>query len=190
MESPQFAHWIAGRPRGSLRAAHFLQSAADQSDLRFPRAGVEDLEQAWQALAARSRASRSQIWALLQHTLYVLRRDEDLPAQVATSLGLERDEALAWLDADLFACEEALEMLRDGGEGAPRGNGVFVAHWSDGIGRLAAKCARALLCRDGLLLLGDPRLPWGAQALARALFSAGLDDGALALLWDDTWTLR
>ncbi|HTF91252.1 MAG TPA: L-lysine 6-transaminase [Planctomycetota bacterium] len=191
MESPQFAHWIAGRPRASTRGAQFLQLAKDGSELSFARAGIEDLEQAWQALSTpRPRASRSEVWALLNHALFELRRDENLPSHVASSLALEPDEARAWLDADLFACEEALEILRDGGEGAPRGNGVFVAHWSDGIGRLTAKCARALLCGDSLLFLGDPRLPWGPQALARALFTAGLDDSALALLWDDTWTMR
>ena len=127
---------------------------------------------------------------MLRHAAWSLRQDSALCEQVALSLGLSPAEAREWLDADLFCLEQALEMLREGAQGPSRGIGVFVAHWSDGIGRLGARLARSILAGEPLILLGDPRLPWGAQALAKNLFMAGLDDNALALLWDDTWTLR
>ncbi len=191
LEALQFPHWIAGQPRSSARGTQFVQRAPAGGELRFARAGSADLEQAWEVLSRnRPQHSRAAVWSLLQQAASVLRRDESLAAGIAGSLDLTLGEAHEWLDADLFAFEEALELLRDGGEGEARGLGVFAAHWSDGVGRLGARLARALLAGDPLLCLPDARLPWGAQALAQSLFSAGLDDSAFALLWDDTWTLR
>ncbi|HUR27158.1 MAG TPA: L-lysine 6-transaminase, partial [Planctomycetota bacterium] len=191
MESPRFFQWIGGRPRAAAGGQEFVQRWPDGSEARFPRGARADLELAFEALSrSRPRRARAEVHALLEHAAFHLRRDETLVRRVALALGLEEHEARVWLDADLFALEEALELLREGGEGEARGIGVFAAHWSDGVGRLGARLARALLAGDPILCLGDARLPWGPEALARSWFAAGLDDSAFALLWDDTRTLR
>ncbi len=190
MELRPFTHWIAGHPEAGTRAGSFLQSLPKGGSLRFPRAGAAEWATVWQHLSGANVAgSRASTWGLLRHAAAALRADASLAEGVALSLGLELEEARNWLDRDLFQFEQALELLRDAGEGAARGPGVFVADWSDGIGALAARISRALLARDPIVLIADARMPWGVHALAQALFSAGLDDAALTVLWDDTHTL-
>ena len=196
--TPSGFHWIQGRPRPSLSGATFLQPLPGGGGACLPRAGPGDWALAVEECASASGAGRRaphsrERLGLLRHLSGALRAPdlfEPMALGVEQCFGLSAPEARLWLDQDLFQLEQALELLRDGPAAPSRGTGLFVAHWSDGVGRLVARLARSLLAGEPVVLLPDPRLPFGAEALARVLFSAGLEDGGLALLWDDTRTLQ
>lgn len=192
MQSRELHSWIAGRPVCASRSLAARIRLPGGAQLRFARVSAGDWDLAWRrAVVVRRVDSRDCVLALLQHTAWQLRRDASLIGGVREAFGLDESEARAWLDDDLFQFEQAIELLRVGSEapGSPA-QGVFAAHWSDGIGRLGARLARSLLSGEPTILLGDPRFPCGPSALVEALSCAGLEDGALALLWDDTQTLR
>lgn len=104
-------------------------------------------------------------------------------ADLAGALGLEPAELAPRLDEDRYRLREALEMLdATGGSG---GVGIFQAHWSDFAHPLAARVAARLAAGAAAVVLGDPRLPRAAEALARALERVDLPVGLVALLHDD-----
>jgi hypothetical protein len=127
--------------------------------------------------------------AVLEEARARLRANGHLARELGRVLGLVGDEAHIHLEQDLFQLDQALELLRDGGEGGTRGVGVFRAHWSDRVGRLAARSASRLMAGQRVLMIADPLLPNAAQAWVRALAEAGLPPGALALLHEDTGQL-
>jgi len=192
MQSREVQSWIGGRPICGSRSLHARILLPGGCALRFARVSASDWDQAWRRALVEPRPdSRAAVWSLLQHAAWQLRRDARLIDGVREAFGLDPEEARAWLDDDLFQFEQAIELLREAGDAPPSpAPGVFAAHWSDGVGRLGARLARSLLGGEPTILLGDPRFPCGPSALVEALFGAGLDDGALALLWDETLTLR
>ena len=184
----QHFNWLAGRWVGTEQGRTFEAAGGT-----WPRSGTPELRAAFASLGREGDA-----WAALQrqdrHALLVdararLRSDRHLARELGRELGLVGDEADSHLEEDLFQLDQALEILRDGGESGPTGVGVFRAHWSDRVGRLAARSALRLVAGHSVVLIADPLLPRAAEAWVRALADAGLPAGALALLHEDTGEL-
>lgn len=112
----------------------------------------------------------------------------ELALLLAPGLGQSAEVLVHRLEADLFRAREGLEIQREGGE-LRSGVGVFLAHWTDLVGPLLARLSIWLLGGSTAVLIADPRLPEATASLARALESAGLPRGTLALLHDDGQTL-
>jgi acyl-CoA reductase-like NAD-dependent aldehyde dehydrogenase len=112
-----------------------------------------------------------------------LERQDDLGSRIARELGLRADEFASRHSGELYRLHEALEMLVDG-ESA-QGVGFFQAHWSDLAAGLLMRVAPQLVAGQAVIVLGDARLPLAAQAVARALETADVPRGVVALLFDD-----
>ena len=184
----QHFNWLAGQWVGAERGRTFEAAGG-----AWPRSGEADLRAAFGCLESDGGAwaamDRRERHALLVRARARLRADGHLARELGRGLGLVGDEADSHLEEDLFQLDQALEILRDGGVGRPPVAGVFRAHWSDRVGRLAARSALRLVAGQRVLLIADPRLPNAAEAWVRALAEAGLPPGALALLHADTGDL-
>jgi acyl-CoA reductase-like NAD-dependent aldehyde dehydrogenase len=184
-------NWTGGEWRPAQAAAG---SWFEHASERWPRSGPADVERALASLETRGewqRCGSGERLAALARAQARLGAREDLAPRCVESFGLSPDEARSFLDTDRFQFAQGLELLRDGPlarEHPDRGDarGVFLAHWSDLAGRLASRLAAQLSWGRSALLLGDPRLPWAAEAVVEAFVEAGVHAGALALVWDDT----
>ena len=189
--------WIDGHWQAPVGASEFVgppEGPAQAEGPVWPRADVESLEL---ALAAAERATRN--WAttpaserrarLSTAVAALTERRSDLRNRFASSVGLPVELARPWrvvpstqLDGLLSGWGAGLED--DGGPPV-----FFVADWREGVGGLALRVFRALLDGRPVIVLGDPRLPRAAAALASALAAAELPPGTAAVLYDDGLTV-
>jgi acyl-CoA reductase-like NAD-dependent aldehyde dehydrogenase len=191
VRAPREENWVGGWWVPARSGQVFELSSRRESGAvlgewpRSSRADVRDALTACTEAAAAWRArSRKERRGVLSRVPDELERAPGLAQAIADSLGLEPGELAARLEEDLFRFREALEILA---EGEPAGGvGLFQAHWSDLAGGLGARLGSSLLAGRTALVISDPRLPAAAQAVARALEVAGLPEGVIALLHDDT----
>lgn len=179
-------HWAPALEGGTFE----LRALTEPFEVvaRWPRSGPED---GVRALEATSAAAEAWAGAGRVRRIERLRRLPDalegrLPTgELAAGLGVEENELGACLQEELFRLRETLEILADGGV-EESGGGVFQAHWSDGVGRLAARVLVPLAAGRTALLFASPRLPAAARAVAEAAEEIGCGDGVLSVLNDDT----
>jgi len=161
---------------------------------RWARADVESLEL---ALAAAERAARTWPAIPAAERRARLRRAVDalvgvrseLRASFAASVGLPLELAKPWRVVPRKRLEGLLSAWGAGLEDDGGPPVFFVADWREGVGGLALRVFRALVDGHPVVVLGDPRLPRAAAALAVALEAAELPPGTAAVLHDDGLTV-
>ncbi|MBI5432855.1 MAG: aldehyde dehydrogenase family protein [Planctomycetes bacterium] len=188
MSIPEPAHWIDGAWRAGASEIVFEAVTFVAPRPVWPRGDARDADAAtdaatraserWLGLARRERVRCLRAW------LAALEADATLPGAFEASLGLDADEAQVWSERELFHARQALEIVADDVAERP-GVGVFGAHWSDGVGRLAARALSALAGGAALAVVADPRFGGGPAALARAAGASGLPAGVFNVLFDD-----
>ena len=190
MRIEEHTNWVAGRAQGPAEGHLFERVshlAGGEPTGRWPRSTAEDLAEALEQTAAAAgdwrRRPRAERAALLRGLPAAIARQRDLAGSLGRALGLEVHELSSRLDADLLELARSLSANSAGaGEGpgdpghgrGPQaagepGTGLFVAHWSDLVGGLAAGVCARLLDGAGVCVVSDPHLPEAAQALAGAL---------------------
>ena len=188
-------NWIGGT-WGPSRTGQVYQNRSRRAPYRplarWPRSGSADVEaaqvaalegaRAWGELSA---ADRVRLLRPLPERLE--QRGPALASDLATCLGLSDEEQQTRLQSELLQLRETLEMVADGV--APvSGVGVFRAHWSDGVGLLAARLVQHLVAGEVALVFSDPLLPDAGHHLARALEALDLPRGVVSVLHDDGQT--
>jgi hypothetical protein len=180
------ANWIGGERREASTGGVFEVGERVGGLERWARSGAEDVREAIEACAVA--AAR---WGALRRAERVARLRavpekldlRTLCVALAPDLGLEPAEISPWLEEDLFRFAESVEIHEQGGDSP--GVGVFSAHWSDGVGALAARVSARLLAGQAVVVLSDPRLPRAADLLARACAAADLAPGLVSVLHGD-----
>jgi acyl-CoA reductase-like NAD-dependent aldehyde dehydrogenase len=177
-------HWAPAREGGTFEVR--ARTVPFESMGCWPRSGAGDARAALEAAegaasswAALGRAERVERLTALADRL----ETAELEAGLAHALGLEAEELRPRHQEELFRLRETLEILREGADGA--GPGVFQAHWSDFVGGLASRLAVRLVAGHTAVVLGSPRLPCAAQALAEAVRAIELPPGVVSVLHDD-----
>lgn len=185
MSHPHCAHWIGGAWRSGENGIAFdgrwgarRWPRGDERDAGLAAEAAHAAQARWSSVTRRARIEHLRRW------LATLEADATLAPSVEIAFGLDSDEARVWVERELFQARQALEIVAD--DLAERGGvGLFGAHWSDGAGRLLGRSVGALAAGAALVLVADPLLPEGAEALARAAAESGLPAGLVNVLFDD-----
>lgn len=182
--APGPSHEFVGPPEDPSRSSGPRWARADVEALELALGSAEGAARRWAAVPSPER--RRRLRAAVQ-SLVELR--PTLRASFAASVGLSEALARPWRIVPRARLEGLLSGwgagLEDDG-GAPM---LFVADWREGVGGLALRVFRALIDGRPVIVLGDPRLPRAAAALATALQAAELPAGTAAVLHDDGLTV-
>lgn len=184
---------VQPREHGNLVDAHSVPGERGWFELRaargpqevmalYPMSGPGDVERAleaaraaapgWNALRASARG------ACLAAAHRNLASQAELFALGARALGLLSEEI-----APFQLAPRSEEAPRPCGVAPGAGIALVAPHWSESAAEIFADVATELVLGRAAALAADPRMPCAAEAVGRALLSAGIPPGAISVLF-------